>query len=235
MTEHSYWAVIPAAGSGARFGSVTPKQYLPLAGKTVIEWALSPFLADDRCRAVVVAIAADDAHWSRLAVTHPKLRVTQGGSDRAQSVLSGLLELQEVTTNSWVLVHDAARPCLHANDLQHLLNAATPELVGALLATPLADTLKQADAEQRIVKTLPRTRLWRAQTPQMFRLGMLRDALQSAISNGVSVTDEASAMEAMGYSVRLVAGRTDNLKITLPEDLLLAGSILAAHASTNAA
>lgn len=233
MTEHTYWAVIPAAGIGLRLGAAIPKQYLPLSGKTVIEWALAPFLADDNCRGIVVAIAADDAHWSRLVLTHPKLRVTQGGSDRAQSVLAGLLKLQEVSNDSWTLVHDAVRPCLHANDLQKLVTAATSESAGALLATPVADTLKQATAEQCVIKTIPRANLWRAQTPQIFRLGLLRDALQSAISSGVCVTDESAAMETMGHTVRLVEGRTDNIKITLPEDLALAVSIIAAHASTN--
>lgn len=229
----SYWAVIPAAGIGKRMGNDIPKQYLSLHGRSVLEWALQPFLVDPRCRIVVVAIAADDAHWPRLALSHPKLMITQGGSERADSVLAGLNALLadvQADTNDWVLVHDAARPCLHGDDLAALLGAATAdEIVGALLATPLADTLKKADDNLRIERTVPRAGLWRALTPQMFRLGLLCEALQHARQQGVAVTDEASAVEALGLQPRLVAGRADNLKLTLPEDFALAASVLAAR------
>jgi len=235
-----YWAVIPAAGSGRRMASAVPKQYLTMHGRSVLEWSLQPFLDDVRCHAVIVAIAVDDEHWSRLNLRHHKLHVVFGGAERADSVLAGLNALlddqaprtrRQAAMNDWVLVHDAARPCLHRDDLDSLLAAARDgETVGALLATPLADTLKQANADQRVAQTLSRADLWRALTPQMFRLGELRTALQHAAAQRVVVTDESSAMEAMGQYARLVAGRSDNLKITMPEDLLLAESILAARA-----
>ncbi len=214
-------------------GGELPKQYLQLHGRTVLQWALQPFLLDPRCRALVLAIAADDAHWSRLNLQHRKLRLTTGGIERAHTVLAGLeflLTDMRADPNDWVLVHDAARPCLHVDDLEALLKVtATDESVGALLATPLVDTLKQASDDLRVEVTVPRTGLWRAQTPQMFRLGLLRDALQRARTAGVPVTDESSAVEALGLRPRLIAGRADNIKITLPEDLPLAHSVLAAR------
>jgi 2-C-methyl-D-erythritol 4-phosphate cytidylyltransferase len=223
--------------------SAIPKQYLTVHGRSVLEWALLPFLTDHRCRGVVVTIAVDDEHWPRLFLHHPRLHVVPGGAERADSVLAGLQallsnseiaaqeEAQEMAHEmDWVLVHDAARPCLHRADLDALLAVATDnEAVGALLATPLADTVKQADAGQRVAQTVSRAGLWRALTPQMFRLGPLRTALQRAVSRGVIVTDESSAMEAMGQHAKLIAGRTDNLKITVPTDLALAESVLASR------
>jgi 2-C-methyl-D-erythritol 4-phosphate cytidylyltransferase len=233
MTDYPYWAVIPAAGTGVRVGSAIPKQYLPLAGKTVIEWAMAPFIADVRCRGVVVVIAADDTHWPHLSLTHAKVHITHGGAKRADSVLAGLHFLSanlHAGPSEWALVHDAARPCLQADDLVTLLSAVmTNASVGAILATPLVDTVKQANDDLLITGTIPRVGLWRAQTPQMFRIGMLRSSLQQALASGVVVTDEASAIEAAGLPVRLVEGRSDNVKITLPEDLLLAARILLAH------
>jgi 2-C-methyl-D-erythritol 4-phosphate cytidylyltransferase len=231
----NYWAVIPAAGSGKRMASTIPKQYLTVRGRSVLEWALLPFLSDHRCLGVVVSIAVDDEHWPRLFLQHTKLHAVSGGVERADSVLAGLNALLTnsdlaANQNDWVMVHDAARPCLHHADLDALLAVTRDsESVGALLATPLADTLKQANADQRVAQTLPRAGLWRALTPQMFRLGELRDALQRALASGVMVTDESSAMEAAGHQPCLIAGRSDNLKITLPEDLPLAESILAAR------
>jgi 2-C-methyl-D-erythritol 4-phosphate cytidylyltransferase len=236
-----YWAVVPAAGASRRMASPIPKQYLTLHGRSVLEWALLPFFADHRCRGVVVAIAADDEHWPKLFLQHAKLHVVSGGAERANSVLAGLNALRTMTDGAtqeqaqeqdWVLVHDAARPCLHRADMDALLAAAhDDEPVGALLATPLADTLKQADASQRVAHTVPRAGLWRALTPQMFRLGVLRTALQCAVSRGDSTTDESAAMEAMGLYPRLIAGRSDNLKITVPADLALAESVLASRNS----
>lgn len=227
-----YWTVIPAAGAGRRMGAELPKQYLRIHGRTVLEWALQPFLLDAGCRGVVLALAADDAHWSQLNLQQPKVHVATGADQRADTVLAGLnvlLDELHADAHDWVLVHDAARPCLHADDLAALLRAAADEAVGALLATPVVDTLKQADDGLRVSGTVPRAGLWRAQTPQMFRIGLLRDALLRARAQGVAVTDEASAVEALGLQPRLVAGRADNLKLTLPEDLALAHSVLAAR------
>lgn len=228
----AYWTVIPAAGTGRRMGAELPKQYLRLHGRSVLEWASGPFLLDANCRGVVLALAADDANWAQLNLQHPKLQLATGGIQRADTVLAGLnvlLNELRADANDWVLVHDAARPCLHVDDLTALLQVASDEAVGALLATPLVDTLKQADADLRVAGTVPRAGLWRAQTPQMFRTGLLRDALLRAQARGVAVTDEASAVEALGLQPRLVPGRADNIKLTLPEDLVLAHGILAAR------
>lgn len=228
-----YWLVIPAAGSGRRMGMSTPKQYLPLLHRTVIEWAIAPFLNDARCRAVVVALASDDAVWNTLAVARdPRIRVALGGVERAHSVQAGLhLLAHEAQPDDWVLVHDAARPCLLNSDLDKLIAelAGSDEPTGGLLATPLADTLKRADADRQVLSTVPRADLWRALTPQMFRYQLLRRALQQASDAGQTVTDEAAAIEALGFKPRLIAGRADNLKITVPEDLVLAASVLNAQ------
>ncbi len=229
MTDTSYWAVIPAAGSGLRMGSAKPKQYLPLAGKTVLEWATAPFLSDPRCKAVVIVISSNDEYWPGVALSHSKLRVTQGGRERVHSVLAGLRSLHDAQQDDWVLVHDAARPCLHVDDIEKLLSETCNDSVGGILATPLSDTLKLADTGQRIARTIPRVDLWRALTPQMFRLGMLQAALHTAIESGSIVTDESAALEVKGLQPKLVAGRSDNLKITVPEDLPLAASVLMAR------
>lgn len=230
MTDTSYWAVIPAAGSGLRMGSAKPKQYLPLAGKTVLEWATAPFLSDPRCKAVVIVISSNDEYWPGVALSHSKLRVTQGGRERVHSVLAGLHSLHDAQQDDWVLVHDAARPCLHVDDIEKLISETCNDSVGGILATPLSDTLKLADTGQRIARTIPRVDLWRALTPQMFRLGMLQAALHTAIESGSVVTDESAALEVKGLKPKLVAGRSDNLKITVPDDLPLAASVLMARA-----
>lgn len=211
-------------------GSAKPKQYLPLAGKTVLEWATAPFLSDPRCKAVVIVISSNDEYWPGVALSHSKLRVTQGGSERVHSVLAGLQSLHEAQQDDWVLVHDAARPCLHVDDIEKLLSETCNDSVGGILATPLSDTLKLADTGQRIARTIPRVDLWRALTPQMFRLGMLQAALHTAIESGSVVTDESAALEVKGLKPKLVAGRSDNLKITVPDDLPLAASVLMARA-----
>lgn len=230
MTDTSYWAVIPAAGSGLRMGSAKPKQYLPLAGKTVLEWATAPFLSDPRCKAVVIVISSNDEYWPGVALSHSKLRVTQGGRERVHSVLAGLHSLHDAQQDDWVLVHDAARPCLHVDDIEKLISETCNDSVGGILATPLSDTLKLADTGQRIARTIPRVDLWRALTPQMFRIGMLQAALHTAIESGSVVTDESAALEVKGLKPKLVAGRSDNLKITVPDDLPLAASVLMARA-----
>lgn len=228
----SYWVVMPAAGSGRRMGVQRPKQYLPLLHQTVIEWSIAPFLNDTRCRAVVVVVADDDAIWPTLPLSrHARVRTATGGVERAHSVAAGLAALtREASADDWVLVHDAARPCLLAADVDKLITeVARGDAAGGLLATPLADTLKRADVEQRAIGTVPRADLWRALTPQMFRYEVLMRALQQANAMGQAVTDEASALEALGFKPQLIAGRADNLKITVAEDLALAAIILNAH------
>jgi 2-C-methyl-D-erythritol 4-phosphate cytidylyltransferase len=223
----AYWLVMPAAGSGRRFGAGLPKQYAPLAGRTVIEWSLAPFLDDPRCLGIRVAVAPTDAHWStlRLQDAGGRLRTVAGGGRRCDSVRLALAGLPAGPAD-WVLVHDAARPCLDTRDLDSLLAAAEGGADGALLAQPLADTLKRADDAGRAVATVERAGLWRAQTPQMFRLGQLAEALALCEARGLEPTDEAQAIELLGLRPRLVCGRATNLKLTAASDLELAASIL---------
>lgn len=226
MSSARYWALVAAAGIGKRMGSVIPKQYLPLAGRPVIAHALAPLLDHPRIDGVAVALGAEDEWWPTVAAelnAAKPLRVVTGGAERCHSVLNGLDALRErAAPKDWVLVHDAARPCLTAKDLDRLLAELADDPVGGLLAIPVRDTLKQADDAGRVAATVDRSRLWYALTPQMFRLGMLREALGAALARGLLVTDEAAAMEAVGFAPRLVEGRADNLKITRPEDLALA-------------
>ena len=223
QSSSRYRAVVPAAGASRRMGvEGLPKQYLPLAGRTVIEWSLAPFLDDDLCETVVVVLAPDDRHWRQLAVaSHAKVKTVTGGAERIDSVRAGLAALHALDTD-WVLVHDAARPCLRAHDLRRLLEEVWDDEVGGLLAAPVVDTLKRADSTSRAVETVPRQSLWRALTPQMFRYGALSRAL--AVAKGA--TDDAQAIEAQGLEPRLVAGDPDNLKITVPGDLERAARVL---------
>ncbi len=204
-----------------------PKQYLDLAGRTVIEHALAPFLADPRCQQIVVALDPGDLLFRKLPfASDPRLHLVAGGAQRCDSVRNAVAQLA-AAADDWVLVHDAARPCLRRADLDVLLAALADDAVGGLLATPLADTLKRADQLQRVVDTPSRESLWRALTPQMFRLRLLREALQAASVAGREPTDEAQAVEWAGYAPRLVPGRADNLKITSPADLALVSAVLA--------
>lgn len=230
MNDARYWALIPAAGTGKRLGSAIPKQYLPLVGRPVIAHTLDMLLQHPCIAGAVVVVDDKDQWWSEVAAslitTKPLWRAT-GGAERCHSVLNGLAVLQQQANHTdWVVVHDAARPCLTAEDLNRLLVDLADDPIGGLLAAPVRDTLKQADAAGRVATTVDRSHLWHALTPQMFRLGMLHSALQAALAGGLLVTDEAAAMEAAGFAPRLIAGRIDNLKITRPEDLALAAFFL---------
>jgi 2-C-methyl-D-erythritol 4-phosphate cytidylyltransferase len=210
-------------GTGA-----TPKQYLQLAGKTVIELAIAPFLSRSDCRGIVVVLGEADQHWSQLEISRdPRVSTAIGGSERADSVRAGLNALgSRLEPSDWVLVHDAARPCLETRDVGSLLSTLADDEVGGLLATPVVDTLKRADASARISATVDRSDLWRAMTPQMFRFEILSRALEHARHVGIASTDEAQAVEALGLHPKLVAGSADNIKITLPEDIARAERIL---------
>jgi 2-C-methyl-D-erythritol 4-phosphate cytidylyltransferase len=216
--------VVPAAGVGRRLGAAVPKQYLDLSGRPVIDWTLGLFLADPRIAGVRVALGAEDGYWPDTAyANHPKVRRVPGGAERCHSVLNALDDLaQEADPADWVLVHDAARPCLRRSDLDRLIAELAGDPVGGILAVPVRDTMKAADSDGRIRATLDRSALWHAYTPQMFRLGPLREALRDAIACGDLVTDDASAMERLGLAPRLVEGHADNIKITRAEDLPLA-------------
>jgi len=229
-----FHVLIPAAGAGSRMRNETPKQYLPLLGRPLIEYALQVFIASPRISSVTVVLSKDDHYWdNHLAgfnldarLSDARLSIVRcGGATRSETVLNGLLSMEsKLDTEDWVLVHDAARPGLTISLLDKLLDALKNDAVGGLLAIPLADTLKRADSAQRVAATEPREGLWQAQTPQMFRFSLLKRALVEA---GGKPTDEAQAVEAMGHKPTLVAGELRNLKITYPEDLLLAEAILA--------
>lgn len=221
-----FWAVMPAAGRGERMrtGDV-PKQYLPLAGRRVIEWSMSAILARMECRALVVALHPNDDTFASLALSREsRVRSVTGGQDRAGSVRAGLdTLLTDAKTDDWVLVHDAARPCVSDHELTSLLSELQSDPVGGLLARPVVDTLKRSEAG-RVQATVPRAHLWRALTPQMFRFGLLRDALMQ--SGEHAITDEAQAIEMLGLQAKLVMGHEDNIKITYPDDLARAERVL---------
>jgi 2-C-methyl-D-erythritol 4-phosphate cytidylyltransferase len=218
-------ALVPAAGSGSRMGGTLPKQYLPLSGRPLIAHTLQVLISHPRIERVFVVLSPEDVHWDMQSIQNEKLSVLRcGGETRAQSVTSGLKSLaDDLKSDDWVLVHDAARPCLRQEHLDKLFSTLADDPVGGILAMPVADTLKRADAEQRIAETVPRESLWQAQTPQMFRYALLLNALQKA---GDQVTDEASAIEKMGLKPKLVEGDAGNLKVTYPRDLELAAMIL---------
>lgn len=225
-------AVVPAAGAGRRMASDIPKQYLPLAGKTVIEHTLDALLSCPRIDSIVVAVASDDTDWPDIASHYRKRPVESvtGGDERCHSVLNALDSLARTAQDGdWVLVHDAARPCLRAGDIVTLIDTLADDDSGGLLGVPVADTMKQVDAHGRIERTVVREGLWHALTPQMFRLAPLRAALCQALSAGRLVTDEAAAMELAGHRPRMVQGHRDNIKITLPADLALAAFYLQAR------
>lgn len=228
-----YYLVIPAAGAGRRFAAATPKQYAALGTSTVIEHALASFESDPDCAGIVIAVAAGDPHWPAIAARRSRLVETaEGGEQRAHSVRNALRVLAaQARDDDWVMVHDAARPCLTRPDLGVLKRELASHPVGGLLAMPLADTLKRAlepaSSVTHVDGTLDRTGLWRAATPQVFRLGVLRRALDDALASGRIPTDEAQAIEWSGQRPRLVAGRADNIKVTTSDDLALAAAILA--------
>lgn len=218
----AFWAVIPAAGVGARMAADRPKQYLQLGGLTILEHSLNCFLDHPSVKGVVVSLAADDPFWPGLpCASDRRIQRAAGGLERADSVLNALLLLhaQGAADSDWVLVHDAARPNLARSDLDRLLRELADDPVGGLLAVPARDTLKRADADGRVSATVDRSTIWQAYTPQMFRLGALHRALADSLVADVAITDEASAIEWSGQAPRLIEGRNDNIKVTRPEDL----------------
>jgi 2-C-methyl-D-erythritol 4-phosphate cytidylyltransferase len=219
MTEQ-FIAVVPAAGVGARMGAAIPKQYLTLQGKTVIEHTLAVLLSHPRIAKVVVALGPQDDRFADLAIAQEAslLRVS-GGKERADSVLAGLQLCQDY---NWVLVHDAARPCLTHADVDSLMNTALKTEHGAILGCQVRDTMKRTDADGNIIATVEREQLWHALTPQMFPVTLLTGALTKGLAAAENITDEASAIEFLGLSPKMVVGRADNIKITRPEDMPLA-------------
>ncbi|HEC11703.1 MAG TPA: 2-C-methyl-D-erythritol 4-phosphate cytidylyltransferase [Acidiferrobacteraceae bacterium] len=228
MSEKPCWVIVPAAGVGLRMGTGRPKQYLDLLGKTVIQHSLERVSAHSAVKGVVVCVAKDDRCWPKIQGRITKLLGTaSGGPERTNTVLNGLHFLRKwAGDEDWVLVHDGVRPCLRPEDVRKLIESVKAvDQQGGILGAPVADTLKRVK-DYTIEETVPREGLWRALTPQLFRLGMLAHALESAHQEGVLVTDEASAMERMGHRPLMVQGSSDNIKITRSDDLMLAADIL---------
>jgi len=221
-----FWVVIPAAGSGRRMRETVPKQYLDVNGVAIIEHTIKVFLSNSDIDKLLVCLPEDDQRFRLMAcANNPKVITTQGGGSRAQSVLNGLNAL-DADDHDWVLVHDAARPCLSSDLLQYLIDQLREDEVGGILAVPVKDTLKRANNNQRIDSTIDRSIVWQAQTPQMFRYGLLKQALSSALEHGFEITDEASSIERSGYQPKLIEGDARNLKVTTPDDLELAAFLL---------
>ena len=214
-------AVVPAAGIGSRMQTECPKQYLKIGDKTILEHAVASLMAHPRVAHVVIAISPTDSWFASLPLaSNPNITVINGGAQRADSVLAGLNVVQNA---QWVLVHDAARPCLHSDDLARLLAITETSKIGGILAAPVRDTMKRGEpGKSLIAHTVDREDLWHALTPQLFPLELLRSCLQRALDEYASITDEASALEYCGFHPELINARADNIKVTRPEDLALA-------------
>jgi 2-C-methyl-D-erythritol 4-phosphate cytidylyltransferase len=221
------WCVVPAAGRGSRVGGDRPKQYLPLGNRPLIMHTLDRLASHPAVAGLMVVLGPGDTDWPGIETLHGTIvRTTTGGAERSDSVLAGLVALPaEVAPDAFVLVHDAARPCVRLADIDRLIAQATA-VDGGLLGAPLRDTLKRANADARSVATEPREQRWRAFTPQIFRRAQLIAALAGALARGVAVGDEAMAMELAGYSPLLVEGAEDNIKVTTPADFALAEFLL---------
>ncbi len=233
MTSASIWAVIPAAGIGQRMQSNIPKQYLPLAGSTVIENTIHRLLSADKVKGLVISLRKDDPHWSKVKIHSAKPVIeANGGTERCDSVLNAMQALSDYedfdADKDWVLVHDAVRPCVRLDDIEQLIELVCVNEAGGLLALPVRDTMKrQTSGSPAVQKTEPREGLWHALTPQLFPYKILQHALIKSMAADVTLTDESSAMEYVGFSPLLIKGHEDNIKITRPNDLGLAELFLA--------
>ena len=218
-----YWAVIPAAGTGVRMQAGIPKQYLSLHNKPIIEYTLDAFCNHESISGIVVAISPQDTYWTNLEIgCHPKIRTVEGGEERFHSVLNCLHYLQDIaSTDDWVLVHDAVRPCICKDDIDNLIMTLDGHPVGGLLAVPVRDTMKRTNESNIVCETINRDRLWHALTPQMFHLGDLTRAIEAAVEKKQIITDECQAMELIGANPVLVRGRLQNIKVTHKDDLAL--------------
>lgn len=225
LQAEGLWCVVPAAGRGSRFGADRPKQHVEIAGRSLLDWTLDRLASHPRIAGLMVVVAEGDRYWTPRDLGKPLLSC-HGGAERADSVLAGLAALpQSVEPSDFVLVHDAARPCVRHADIDALIDAAS-DGDGGLLAAPLRDTLKRGDADGHVLSTEPREARWRALTPQMFRRADLAGALRAAQAASIIVTDESMAMERAGFRPRLVAGDDDNIKVTTPSDQALAAYLL---------
>lgn len=222
------WLIVPAAGIGSRMQADRPKQYLEIGSRQLVDITLDRLLAFPAFERVWLALHPEDCWWPDTeSAGRDDVSVYTGGAERVESVRRGLDAIRDqALAEDWVFVHDVARPCVRYEDLERLLAALNDEPVGALLAAPVSDTVKRANDSDRIAATVSRVGLWRAFTPQVFRFGLLDRALREAPAKGVLVTDEASAVEALGYAPRLVEGHADNIKVTVPADLAMAAWVL---------
>ena len=223
----SYPVVIPAAGIGSRMAASTAKQYLKLGDKSILEHTIDVFLAHPKISNIVLVLHPQDNLFKSLSIaTHPKIDTVIGGDERVDSVLAGLQFLAQQAEHDWVLVHDAARPCLCQQDITQLIEQSV-QTQGGILAVRVIDTIKQAQKNTNVVdKTIDRTHLWQAQTPQMFPLALLIACIQKGLTNNATITDEASAIEYCQHSVSLIEGKPSNIKITRPCDMALANYYL---------
>lgn len=222
--SEAVWAVVPAAGIGSRMQADRPKQYLLLNDKPLLQHTLERLASHPRINGIVVALAEQDPWWAGLDLQLDcELLIADGGRERADSVLNAVDKLAgHISGDPWLLVHDAARPCLRHSDIDRMLEQLHAHEVGGILGIPITETVKRVDEQQRIVETVDRRGIWRAATPQMFRLQLLKQALKAAAEQGTPVTDEASAIELAGLRPMMVEGHQDNIKVTLPQDLALA-------------
>jgi 2-C-methyl-D-erythritol 4-phosphate cytidylyltransferase len=234
VAEQCFYAVVPAAGVGKRVAADKPKQYIRIAGLSIIEHTLTRLLQANVFTEIVVAVSAEDDYWQALPIFNDeKIRVVEGGKERSDSVLAALKTLA-VNDDDWVLVHDVARPCIKSETIHALINTLKDDAVGGILALPLSDTVKQVAENNGIEKncierTLDRSQLWGAQTPQMFRYQLLVQGLEHGLAKGLAVTDEASAIELLGLTPKVVEGLASNIKVTRPEDIKLAEFYLQQH------
>lgn len=230
IQQQTFPVVVPAAGIGSRMNADRPKQYLPLLNRTVIEHTLLRLNSHPNIEHIILVLHPEDEYFQTLEISNaPWLKIVEGGKERSDSVLNGVLEVKE---SEWVLVHDAARPCVRLDDITRLINAKSAG-IGAILAKPVSDTMKKAKAHDLIEKSEPREKLWHALTPQFFPTIQLLDALKHCAQQHLPITDEASAIELTGGEVKLVAGAGDNIKITVQEDLALAEFLLSRQEVNN--
>lgn len=228
-----YHCILAAAGIGQRMGGVLPKQYLPIGDRSIIEWALRPFLAMAEIAQVVVVLSKEDQWFAELGIAqHPKISCVVGGEERYHSVLAGLIELaKNAQGTDWVLVHDAARPNIAEEDVRRLITTVGNHPVGGLLGTPVSDSLKRVDQHHSIEADLSREQVWRAFTPQMFRLDLLFTCLQEVVEHAIPITDESSAVGRKGHQAIMVPGRSDNFKVTTPADYAMMKQLMALSAA----
>ena len=219
--SYKYWVIIPAAGTGQRMGGDTPKQYVSVCGKTVIEHTINNFIDRKEIESICVSISKSDKYWSTLPISkNKKIITTVGGSERYQSVYNGLSAIKDEADNDdWVLVHDAVRPCLTKSVIDRLITEISSDVVGGILALPCTETMKRINDRNQIEETVNRESIWRAQTPQMFKYGKLFSAIKKVIDENIFITDEAMAMEFSNYKPVVILGDENNIKITHKIDL----------------